>query len=115
MAQPTVVDLVVTRGDTKRITFNAKTSSGSIINVATWTSILLTINSEKEPADDTNQIAQLTGEIATDGSDGKIFFNPDPNVPVGRYYYDCQAIDSNSEKVTFVKGKFKVIQDRTKD
>jgi hypothetical protein len=115
MAKPTKVDLEVVRGDTKRIVFNAKDEDGVAINIASWSSILMTIISEKNPTDDSNQVAQLTGTIATDGSDGKMYFNPDPSVEVGKYYYDCQAIDNNTEKVTFVEGSFKVLQDRTKD
>lgn len=111
----TVIDIKRKRGDTKRITLTVRDSSKVIVDISLWTGFLLTVNSEKKPIDASNQIEQYAGVLSTDGTDGRVHFIPTGNEPVGKYYYDVQALDSNGEKTTILEGSFEFEQDRTKD
>lgn len=110
-----VINSVKKRGDTKRITLAVKDEHATVIDISSWTNFLLTITSEKNPTDNTAQVAQLTGAFTTDGTDGKVYFVPSGTIPAGKYYYDVQAIDSNTEKTTILEGSYTIEQDRTKD
>ncbi len=109
-----VIDIERSRGDTKRIPFTF-VNSGEAIDISGWTDFKLTVDTSSEPTDDTANIGQLTGSLLTDGTDGKVYFVPTGTWDIGEYFYDAQALDSNSEKTTFVKGAYNIIQDITKD
>ena len=103
------------RGDTKRHTFTVYKPDGvSTEDVSPWTGFLLTIDPEKRPASDANNISQIVGQLTTDGLDGRISFTPTGTIAIGGYFYDAQAIDGNSEKTTIAEGKYKITQDITK-
>lgn len=111
---PTTINIERKRGDTRRMTFVVK-DGGTAVPIGSWTNFLMSITTEKAPVDATPQIAQFTGSLATDGSDGRVYFVPVGTEPVGTAYYDIQALDDNGEKVTIAEGSYKVTQDRTKD
>lgn len=108
-------NIVRKRGDTKRISISISDDTNAVLDVSGWTSFLLTVTSEKNPTDNTTQVAQLTGSFTTDGTNGKVYFVPTGTIPAGKYYYDIQAIDSNAEKTTILEGSYTIEQDRTKD
>lgn len=110
----TVADITRKRGDTRRITF-AITQGGAPLNIAAWSGFKMTIDPSKAPVDGSTRVEQLVGQKSTTGTDGKMFFVPTGLVEPGRYYYDCQALDDNGEKITFAEGKYTVLQDITKD
>jgi hypothetical protein len=111
-----VIDIEKKRGDTRRMTFKViDVETKQVVPIGGWTNFLMTLTSVKTPTDDTSKVAQFTGALSTDGSDGRVYFSPAGTEGVGKYYYDCQALDSNGEKITFVEGQYKVAQDRTKD
>lgn len=115
MAVPTRIDLERKRGDTRRIIFKVKAKdTGSAVDLTGWTSFLLTVDPAKDPIDALNNIGQITGSIIAPASDGRVGFTPPGTWPIGNYFYDAQAIDANSEKVTIAEGKYKIIQDITK-
>ena len=76
--------------------------------------VCLTIHSVPKPVDDATKIDQFTGVIIN-GATGLVGFTPDGLTDIGKYFYDCQAIDGNTERNTFLEGKYEVQQDRTKD
>lgn len=108
------VDVEVKRGDTRRHTFTLKDGSGVAVPIGAWSTFVLAVNSESSPTDVTNEIGVITGLLTTDGSDGSVYFVPSGTWDVGSYFYDAQALDANGEKITFVEGKYKVVQDRAK-
>ncbi len=121
MSIPAGPDLEYARGDMAPLAVIVK-QSGAQFNWAGYTEIEITINSEKEPTDATNQVGQLAGTPrATDGSDGTVDFVPpdqstSDNYTPGSYFYDMTALDGSSRKVTlFLGGKFKIRQDINKD
>jgi flagellar hook assembly protein FlgD len=107
------IDIVRKRGDTRRVTFKIADSYGSSVNLTNWSNFIMTVNSEANPVDDTNQVAQQTG-IMVDAKAGRVAFVCDGTVPIGDYYYDVQATDANSEITTLVDGRYTVAQDITK-
>ena len=110
-------DLTRTRGDTYRIVFRIKDDANVSVDISTWTDFLLTVDPAKDPVDATNNVGQITG-VVIDGPNGRVAFSPSGTVAdatPNKYYYDCQAVDDNGEKRTFIKGKYEVKQDITKD
>ena len=109
------VDLERRRGDTFADRFTLK-QDGVALDV-TGASFLMSVNTEKAPADNANQLYQLTGTIV-DAAGGVVEFAPSAvqadQTPAG-YFYDVQMTDSGGAKRTLVAGKLKVVQDITKD
>lgn len=103
------------RGDTRRIVFTIEDSNGVVVPIDGWSGFLLTVDPDKYPADDTANLGQFIGVLISDGLDGRIGFTPSGNIAAGNYFYDAQALDANSEKITFAEGCYKLSQDITKD
>lgn len=115
MAVPTKIKIERKRGDTKRMVFRIKDQeTGDAIDITSWTSFLLTVDPAFNPADDTDNLFQIIGAII-DGPTGRVGFTPAGTTAPGNYYYDAQALDDNTEKVTFAEGEYILIQDITKD
>jgi len=109
------LDIVRTRGDTKRIIMRLYSpTTGAIQTIAGWSTFRLGIDTRSSPPDASTNVATLTGNLLTDGTDGAIYFVNPGSIPAGNYYYDAQAVDSASEIYTFAKGRFIIEQDRTK-
>jgi hypothetical protein len=104
-----VIDIERKRNDTRRIIFKIN------VDISLWTAMLFTVTSISKPVDDTTKIAQFTGSFVTDGTDGRVFFTTNGLVPIGKSFYDAQALDENGEKITFAEGNYVITQDRTKD
>ena len=111
----TLLPIQRTRGDTRRMVFVIKDSTGVIVDISAWTSFLLTVDPEIDPASAANNLFQAAGALVTDGTDGRVSFTPTGSSNAGEYHYDAQALDSNSEKITFASGAYNLIQDITKD
>ena len=85
-------------------------------NVSTST-FALTVNSEKDPADATNQQFTVAGSFVTNGFDGQVQFEPtttDTDIAPGKYFYDIQETTAGGQKDTLIKGVCRIIQDITK-
>lgn len=108
-----ILNVSIKRGDTQRHFFTLKAGKAPI-DISSWTTFVLTVNTEKAPANTDNQVGSIAGQFVTDGTDGRISFTPPGTWAVGDYFYDAQAIDANGEKITFVEGSYKVQQDITK-
>lgn len=103
------------RGDTRRIVFKVVDSNDTIVDISGWTALKLTVDPVVDPTDATNNVFQVNGSLVTDGLDGRLKFIPPGTSNAGDYYYDAQAIDENSEKITFAHGSYALSQDITKD
>lgn len=119
MAIPTGPDLEYARGDIAPLSIIFK-RNGSAIDFTGYTAFQLTINPANDPADASGQIAQFAGAIPTP-TNGTVDFEPvdqaasDALVPES-YFYDVQAIDAASKKVTLLLGgSFVIKQDINKD
>lgn len=113
---PTKVNIGRKRGDTKAIVFIVKESQNkAIVNVSLWTNFFLTVDPSRTPTDALNNVFQATGALLTDGTDGKIRFFPPGTSAIGKYFYDVQATDNDSKKVTIAEGSYTITQDITKD
>ena len=107
------IDISRRRGDTRRVTFRIRDTVGAAVDLTMWEGFTMTVNSESDPVDETNQVAQQAG-IKVDAKNGRVAFVCDGTIPVGEYFYDVQAVDANSEIVTLVSGSYNVVQDITK-
>ena len=110
-----MTDIVRKRGDTYADEFELTSElTGLVIDITGYT-FLLTIDPEKDPVDNTNNLYQLTGNI-TDATNGLVEFVPSAaNTDVlGRYYFDAQLIGTDGRLRTFDSGKYKFVQDITK-
>ena len=103
------------RGDTTPHVFTVQDSDGVAVDVSTWTNFVMTINSELDPSDTTNQLVTFTGSFQTDGTDGKVEFTPADTAAAdqvpGNYFYDAQALDGSARVVTLAKNKYTFHQD----
>lgn len=110
----TAIDIEKKRGDTRRHVFIIKDSAGAVVDISGWGSFVLSVTSDRSPPDATTLLEAMTGVLATDGTDGRVSFTPTGTLEVARSYYDAQAVDANTEKVTFAEGTYNVGQDRGK-
>jgi hypothetical protein len=101
------------RGDTAADVITIK--SGNTPVDLTGCSALMTINSLRNPPDDSTQIYQVAGVITT--FDSSISFSPTEEQAdlVGFYYYDIQLTDATGHKRTLVKDAYVFTQDITKN
>lgn len=108
-----MTDITRKRGDTYADVINI-TSGGAPLDVTGYT-FLLTVDPEKAPVDNTNNVYQLTGTIL-DAANGKVEFAPDATQAnqLGSFFYDVQMTDGAGRKRTILAGKYKYVQDITK-
>ncbi len=89
--------------------------SGSDLDISANT-YKLTVNSEKDPTDTSNEQFSLTGAFVTDGTDGRIQFAPtavQSDLPKQKFYYDLER-NSPAGIKTVAKGVFAIEMDITK-
>lgn len=99
------------RGDTRRHVFTIKDSTGAVVDISGWTAFSMAVDPSPQPSDALGNVDNLTGAFSTDGTDGRVYFVPSGAVDVGAYFYDAQALDSNSELITFAQGSYGITQD----
>ncbi len=113
-------DITWYRGDSYplELTFRNRLTK-ELIDLTGYT-FLFTVNPEKEPVDDSNQLFQVAGVVDPDQvtNKGKVIFTPliadTSTAAIGTYYYDIQlSYDVDSPRTLF-KYKFKIHQDITK-
>lgn len=115
-------DLEWRRGDSYPITLTIKdTDTGLAIDLTSYT-FKMTVNSEQDPVDTTNQQFQVIGVVDPDQvtNKGKVSFTPsesDSDLSGGTYYYDVEMTDpsGNVRTISPYKAKFKLNQDQTKN
>ena len=103
------------RGDSNAKGFVRQDSDGVVIDV-TGFSFKLTVNSEKDPTDVTNQQFTISG-VLVDAVNGQISFAPstaDTDIAPDTYFYDIEQIDAGGGKATLIIAKCIIVQDITK-
>lgn len=116
MSTATGPDLCYTRGDTAPIAIIFK-RNGMPLNLTGFTAIVLTINSEEFPVDDTNEIAQFAGTLSGTPTDGMATFVPaspgaSDALPINpEAFYDVQWVTAAAQKQTPIRGNFAIEQD----
>lgn len=79
--------------------------------------LTLTVNTENNPVDDTNQLFQIIGVI-DDPKTGTVTFTPaigDNDLDIKQYYFDVEAVIGTTFKKTLMKGVWSISQDINKD
>jgi len=110
------------RGDAYPMSLTIKDNSTtpSVAIDLTGYTFLFTVNTEKDPTDETNQLFQIVGVVDPDQvtNKGKVSFTPviadTATADIATYYYDIELSYSASTPRTIKKAKFKIIQDITK-
>ena len=76
----------------------------------------MTLNTQRNPTDDSEQVYQLNGVVANPTS-GIVEFSPNDTQSdiVGLFYYDIQMVDGNGIKRTLVKDVYVYEEDITKN
>jgi len=116
MAQLAVIEWY--RGDSYPIELLVQDENEDPITL-TGSSLLFTVNSVKDPEDDSDQKFEVVGVIDPDQvtNMGLVTFTPttvQTDLAKAIYYYDIQLTNSSGDIKTIMKNKFKVLQDITK-
>lgn len=116
MSDVTIINLFRRRGDTRPDKFRVKSRETGLPIDVTGYSFLLTVDPEKNPANDDNNLFQITGVI-TDADAGEVKFTPtelQADQAAGIYYYDAELVDDAGDRWTFAAGTYQFTQDITK-
>jgi len=84
----------------------------------TNTTLVLTVNREKDPVDTTNELFKITGIIVGPPSEGRVSFTPtaaNNDLAKGKYHYDVSAINGLAAKRTLIKSTWVIAMDIGKD
>ncbi len=103
------------RGDSNAKGFVRQDSAGVAIDV-TGFSFKLTVNSEKDPTNTTNQQFTIIG-VLVDAVAGQISFAPtttDTDIAPDTYFYDIEQTDGGGGVATLIIAKCVIVQDITK-
>ncbi len=103
------------RGDSDAKGFEVQDSAKVAVNIAGF-SFKLTVNLERQPADQDNEQFTVVGVI-TDAPNGKVAFSPtvlDTDIAPGTYYYDVEQTNGAGAIKTLVVAKAVIVQDITK-
>jgi hypothetical protein len=105
------------RGDTVPESFTMKLydAQDSLIDITTLTTMTLTVNSDSEPPDATNELLQLSGTVVSAPDSLIEFSGAWDTLPVGELYYDVQVSLSSGKLWTPFRGILTVSQDINKD
>ena len=114
---PTVEDLCVSRGDSPVMRFSVtKRSDGSVIDISSGYSFVMTVDSSPSPENADNNAFQVTGTIY-DGPNGIVQMQPSTaqtDISPGVWFYDIEMTTPVPSVRTIFKGKFTVQQDISK-
>lgn len=102
-----------TRGDTTPDVITV--SYGGVLVDLAGCSALLTVNTLRNPVDESTQVYQIVGVIDVDESTISFAPTSEQADQVGFFYYDIQLTESSGAKRTLVKDAQTYIQDITKD
>jgi len=109
---PQEINICLTRGDTSSFGFTLLDEDGTAYD-PTGSTFVLTVNTESEPTDATNQVFQLTGVL----NSNVVSFAPDAtqaNQTPGVLFYDLQETESGGGIFTWAKGEIEWRQDIAK-
>lgn len=105
------------RGDSYPLELTVKDANTKEVIDITGYSFILTIDTLKEPPDNTTKVFSVNGVLNVDPTTGKVSFTPtalNTAIDTGSYYYDVQMTDASIHIRTIAKNKWKILQDITK-
>lgn len=111
-----MTDLTRFRGDTYADEINVVDSGGAAIDVTDYT-FVMTVDPDRAPTDSSNNLFQIAGNII-DAENGVVQFAPSAvqaDQAPGTYQYDIQMTDADGFIRTIVQGRYKFVQDITKN
>jgi hypothetical protein len=111
-----VVDIERRRNDTAAEEFKVLSSvTGSAIDITSY-SFTLTVNQKQFPVNDDDQVMQISGAI-TDAAAGLVEFVPSAGQAdrVGSFFYDVEMIDPAGRIRTIATGRWRMVEDITKN
>ncbi len=103
------------RGDSDAKGFVVQDSVGVAVDITSF-SFKLTVNSDKEPANQDNEQFTIVGVI-TDAPAGKVAFSPtvlNTDITPETYFYDVEQTDAGGAIKTLIVAKAIIVQDITK-
>lgn len=101
------------RGDTHPIYLEIE-DEGEALDISGY-SFKLTVNSERNPTDTSNQLFSVDGTVVNGpGGLAKFVLSTDQADNVGRFYFDIQQTDTGGADRTIVRGDYISKQDITK-
>jgi hypothetical protein len=111
-------ELTYFRGDSWPKGFTIKDKATKLPIDITGCVFTMTVDTEKDPPDDTTKLFDVAGVLDADPLTGKVSFTPTEantdQIP-GTFYYDIQGVGGVlGTKRTVVKDKFIITQDITK-
>jgi len=109
---PQEINICLTRGDTAPFGFTLLQEDGSTAYDPTGSTFVLTVNTESDPTDATNQVFQASGSLASN----VVSFNLSTGEAdqLGVLFYDLQETDSGGDIFTWAKGEIEWRQDIAK-
>jgi len=107
------------RGDSYPIELTVKDKENSTAIDITGYSFLLTMDTLKDPPDDTTKLFEVSGIVDVDQvvNKGKVTFTPtaiNTDQSAGAYFYDVQMTDVSGNIRTIAKYNWKMVQDISK-
>jgi hypothetical protein len=111
-----VLPIYRTRGDTYRMRISFEEEGTGTPLDLTNCSLLMTVSSEEQPDDTTNQLFQLAGSIVAPATDGVADFEMSAAQAdnLGELFYDVEITDVSGKTRTILEGPFTFSQDITK-
>ena len=104
------------RGDSYPLEFTITNTDGQEVDL-TESTLKFTVNSVKDPVDDSTQLFQIDGDLNVDPTTGKVVFFPtevQTDLPKGKYYYDIELRSISGQVRTVAKESFTILQDISK-
>lgn len=110
------LDITRRRGDTYANEIQVVSNVDGVTPIdITGYSFLQTVDPERKPADDTNNLFQIIGVILN-ASSGIVGFSPSDVQAdnLGKYFHDIQMTDDSGKIRTVAAGRYTLVQDVTK-
>lgn len=110
------MDIKRKRGDSVSEGFVIKMygPDGVLIDVATLSSLTLTVDSLENPPDDTTKLLQIVGSVVDAPASRIEFVGAFDTLPIGTSFFDVEVVLSGGQIYTPFNGRFIVSQDITK-
>lgn len=102
------------RGDFYPKVMTIKDKATKIPVDLTGATLVMTVNTEKDPVDTTNELFKISGVIDADPTTGKVSFTPtaeNTDQPKAKYWYDISMETAGVSARTIVKAPFVISMD----
>ena len=106
----------VYRGDSYPVVFTLKDKATKAAIDLTGSTVKMTVDSLKEPPDNTTKVFEVAGVLDADPTTGKVSFLPTATntATAGTFFYDVQLTGADGSVRTVAKSTFTITMDITK-